>query len=217
MQVKLLHVLQHQTFHRVGGVRELTVDARLVAATNRDLERAVHEGDFREDLYYRLNVVPLHLPPLRERADDIPLLVEHFVDKFNRRLGRSVRGFNPEGMAALLAHRWPGNIRELENRMERAVLLAEGDLLGLADLPGLEGGAEPVTESGDDDDTITDDLRGTVRVYTARLERTLIRRVLDETGGNVTHASRRLGISRKSLQTKMKEYGLRQDEPPGAG
>src|SRR5690606_4583339 len=116
-----------------------------IAATNVDLYEAVREGRFREDLFYRLNVVPIHLPPLRERVDDIPLLVEHFLRRFNERLGKSVRRVDPEALAALLEHPWPGNIRELENLMERSVLLAEGDTIGLADLPGLRrGGAAQV-------------------------------------------------------------------------
>jgi len=209
MQVKLLRVLQDGTFERVGGVRSQTVDVRLVAATNRDLVKEVKEGAFREDLYYRLNVIPIKLPPLRDRSDDIPLLTEHFVSKFNARLATQIHEVTPEAMAALMAHSWPGNIRELENLIERSVLLCEGERITLADLPGLvEDGAldmggmdEPPREMG---------LKQYVRVYTAKLERNRIQRVLEEEGGNVTHASKKLGISRKSLQLKMKEYGLRE-------
>jgi DNA-binding NtrC family response regulator len=213
MQVKLLRVLQDGTFERVGGIRSQTVDVRLVAATNRDLVKEVKKGGFREDLYYRLNVIPIRLPPLRDRSDDIPLLTEHFVSKFNARLDTQIHEVTPEAMAALMAHSWPGNIRELENLIERSVLLCEGDRITLADLPGLvEEGAldmggmdEPPSEMG---------LKQYVRVYTAKLERNRIQRVLEEEGGNVTHASKKLGISRKSLQLKMKEYGLREPARP---
>ena len=208
MQVKLLRALQDRTFERVGGVRSQQVDVRLVAATNRNLEKAVRSSDFREDLYYRLNVVPIHLPPLRARADDIPLLVDHFIARFNTRLGREVAGVTPEAMAALMAWRWPGNVRELENLVERAVLLTEGERIGLADLPGLEG-----SDDGGSQDTDVEELglKEYVRVYTAQLERARIQRVLHAENGNVTRASRRLAISRKSLQMKMKEYGLRDE------
>ncbi len=205
MQVKLLRVLQDRTFERVGGVRSLQVNVRLVAATHRDLRREVAQGGFREDLFYRLEVVPIRLPPLRERVDDIPALVHHFLQRFNRRLGRAVEGLTPAAMAALMSWSWPGNVRELENTMERAVLLASGPLLGINDLPGVhpEGAEEPDEALG---------LKEYVRVYTSQLERARIQRVLTEEGGNVTHASRKLGISRKSLQMKMKEYGLREND-----
>jgi DNA-binding NtrC family response regulator len=192
-------------------MRSMTVDVRLVAATNRDLLAEVGQGRFREDLYYRLNVVPIQLPPLRERLDDLPLLVDHFIHRFNKRLGRSVEGASPAALSALMAWRWPGNIRELENLMERAVLLTEARQVGPADLPGLDAGPTPtqdVEELG---------LKEYVRVYTAQLERARIQRVLRESSGNVTHASRKLGISRKSLQMKMKDYGLRDREEPSNG
>jgi two-component system response regulator AtoC len=206
MQVKLLRVLQDRRFERVGGVRSLQVDIRLIAATNLDLAAEVRAGRFRDDLYYRLNVVPIALPALRERPDDIPLLVNHFITRFNKRLDRSVDGVTPQAMAALLAWRWPGNIRELENLIERAVLLAEGTYVGASDLTGLDGAA---TADDNDPDVEEMGLKDYVRAYTARLERARIQRVLEAEGGNVTRAARRLEISRKSLQMKMKEYGLR--------
>lgn len=207
MQVKLLRVLQERSFERVGGVRTLTVDVRVVAATNIDLRKAVERGDFREDLFYRLNVVPIRLPALRERSDDIPLLVQHFIERFNTRLGRTIEGIRPTALTALHAHDWPGNIRELENVMERAVLLTAGPQITPADLPVDTSTAE--SEEPDPDEM---GLKEYVRVYTAQLERARISLVLQQADGNVTHASRKLGISRKSLQMKMKEYGLR-DEP----
>ena len=177
-----------------------------MAATNVDLQKAVAEGAFREDLYYRLNVIPIHLPPLRDRVDDIPLLVEHFLAKFNSRLDKTVKRVDPEALAALLEHQWPGNIRELENMMERSVLLADNEVIGVADLPGIRKGGSPVIDVGEDEEL---GLKEYVRVHTAKLERARIQRVLDSEDGNVTRAARRLGISRKSLQTKMKDYGLR--------
>jgi DNA-binding NtrC family response regulator len=207
LQVKLLRVLQDQTFERVGGVKTIQVDVRLVAATNTDLRQAVAAGTFREDLFYRLNVVPIALPPLRERVDDIPLLVQHFLQKFNRRLDKHVQGITTEALAALKKASWPGNIRELENLVERAVLLSDGGVLDSDDFPGVaDGGVAPADEGGDELG-----LKEYVRVHTARLERARIKKALAQEEGNVTRASRALGISRKSLQTKMKEYGLREE------
>ena len=210
MQVKLLRVLQDGTFERVGGVRTISVDVRLIAATNRDLGAEVSANNFRQDLYYRLNVIPIVLPPLRDRVDDVPLLVDHFLARFNERLGKSVSSLAPDALAALMSHTWPGNIRELENLMERGVLLAEGSQISLADLPGLSGGAVAHADDGQPDPGVESlGLKEYVRVFTARLERARIQRVLKDEQGNVTRASKRLGISRKSLQTKMKDYGLR--------
>lgn len=206
MQVKILRALQQGQIDRVGGVRTLDVDVRVIAATNVDLAQAVAAGEFREDLFYRLNVIPIHLPPLRERYEDIPLLVEHFLRRFNERLGKDVKRVAPDALAALLEHNWPGNIRELENLMERSVLLIEGDTIHLSDLPGLRRGSAPAPQGEDLDEM---GLKEYVRVHTAKLERVRIQRVLEAEDGNVTRAARRLGISRKSLQTKMKEYGLR--------
>lgn len=206
MQVKILRALQQRTIDRVGGLQPINVDVRVIAATNADLQAAVNDGTFREDLYYRLNVIPIHLPPLRDRVDDIPLLVEHFLKKFNQHLGKGIQRVSPDALAALLEHNWPGNIRELENLMERSVLLAEGETIQLEDLPGLRRTSQPMLGADELDDL---GLKEYVRVHTVKLERARIQRVLDAETGNVTRAARRLGISRKSLQTKMKEYGLR--------
>jgi len=207
MQVKLLRVLQERQVDRVGGLAPIPVDVRLVAATNVDLHEAVEAGRFRRDLFYRLNVLPIPLPPLRERREDIPLLVEHFLGRFNERLGKHIQRCEPSALAALLEHDWPGNIRELENMMERVVLLTDSDTIGARDLPTLGRGprAQPAT-----DDLEHLDLKEYVRVHTAKLERSRIQRALDAEEANVTRAARRLGISRKSLQTKMKDYGLRE-------
>ncbi len=211
MQVKLLRALQESEFERVGGIKTLRVDVRLVAATNTDLRKEIAAGHFREDLFYRLNVVPIHLPPLREREDDALLLARHFVEKSNARLGKHVEGIEPEADRALLVHAWPGNIRELENVIERAVLFCDGPKLRLRDLP---------LEVRDDRTASTplpvstpmpgDGLKEQVKAATSRLERELIVHALDQTRGNVTHAARLLKISRKGLQLKMKELGLRE-------
>jgi len=205
MQVKLLRALQEGEFERVGGIKTIKVDVRLVGATNRDLRQAVERSEFRDDLYYRLNVVQIHLPPLRERRSDIPLLVEHFLAKFNARLDRSIQGLDDEALEKILAYGWPGNIRELENAIERCILFAEGDLVTVDSLPHeiREVGASP---QGLHHDT---SLKAQVRAAAERVERDLIVRALKQTGGNVTHAARLLKISRKSLQNKMKEFNLR--------
>jgi DNA-binding NtrC family response regulator len=246
MQVKLLRVLQESEFERVGGIKTIKVDVRLITATNRDLAAEIASGGFRDDLFYRLNVVPIHLPPLRERREDIPLLVNHFIARFNERLKKQVAGIEPEAIERLVSHHWPGNIRELENVIERTILFSEGSLIRTSDLPGEFGGTPPqglaapaaqateeraptaatssgalpavqspsaaasssVPQVGEE----VGSLKEAVRAETERVERELIQRALDETAGNVTQAARKLQISRKSLQTKMKEFGLRDKE-----
>ncbi len=208
MQVKLLRALQERKVERVGGLKPIAIDVRVIAATNVDLAAAVAANRFREDLYYRLNVIQIRLPPLRERREDIPLLVEHFLARFNERLGKAVLGIDPDALAALLAWHWPGNIRELENVVERGVLLADAATLGVDALPTLGPTLQPAA-AGTDHDTVG--LKEYVRVHTAKLERGLILRALEQESGNVTRAARRLEISRKSLQLKMKEYGLREE------
>jgi two-component system, NtrC family, response regulator AtoC len=228
MQVKLLRALQESEFERVGGVRTIRVDVRLIAATNSDLKKEIAQGSFREDLYYRLNVVPIRLPSLRERASDIPLLVMHFIRKFNTRLKKEIDGVEPAALGRLTAYPWPGNIRELENVIERAVLFCDGHELHLSDLPPeVRGG--PMSSSGMDAPTSTptpppanelassstDGLKEQVKAAMSRLERELIVRALEQTSGNVTHAARLLKISRKGLQLKMKELGLREQGERG--
>ncbi len=219
MQVKLLRAIQEQEFERVGGIKTTQVDVRLVAATNRDLKADIAEGRFREDLFYRLNVVHMRLPPLRERTGDIPLLLEYFLGRFNTRLSRNIEGFSEEARRVLLTYRWPGNIRELENVVERCMLFCDGTQVELEHLPpevaGVDGGSGRTSDPAVDASAAVDaagpeaGLKDVVREATARLERELIQRALDRTGGNVTHAARLLKISRKSLQTKMKELDLR--------
>jgi nitrogen regulation protein NR(I) len=218
IQVKLLRALQESEFERVGGIKTLRVDVRLIAATNRDLKQLIAEGRFREDLYYRLAVVPIALPPLRDRREDVPLLVRHFIEKYNRRLGKRVAGIEPEALQLLATYAWPGNIRELENLMERSVLFADGDLIEAAALPDAlrerGPGPQPPIAAVGPIGAITApsgaSMKEIVRQAQQELERELITRALEETGGNVTRAAKRLQISRKSLQVKMKELGLRE-------
>ncbi|MBX3126123.1 MAG: sigma-54-dependent Fis family transcriptional regulator [Polyangiaceae bacterium] len=220
MQVKLLRALQESEFERVGGIKTLRVDVRLVAATNSDLKREIAQGAFREDLYYRLNVVPIRLPSLRERKEDIEPLVTHFLKKFNARLKKSVKSVHPEAAALLARYPWPGNIRELENVMERAILFSDRDVVLAQDLPlDVRQDSEPPPGPALSQDTdASDGLKEQVKAAMSRLERHLIVRALEQTGGNVTHAARLLKISRKGLQLKMKELSLRErddrSDPP---
>jgi len=228
MQVKLLRALQESEFERVGGIKTTRVDVRLIAATNRDLLQEIEAGRFRKDLYYRLAVVPIVLPPLRDRQGDVEELAGHFLEKYNKRLNRKLEGLEPDALAALRAYSWPGNIRELENLMERVVLFADGPLLKRSDLPepirsgpagacptptppavAATAGPSLASESLPPGET---GLKDIVRQKSAELEKDLIARALEETGGNVTRAAKLLQISRKSLQTKMKEFGLRDDD-----
>ena len=212
MQVKLLQAIQDQNFERVGGLKTISVDVRLIAATNQNLQQAVKEGKFREDLFYRLNVFPIHVPPLRERTDDILPLTDYFIGKFNRKLGRKVEGLAPEVRECLLAYPWPGNIRELEHLIERLVLMAEGPLLTLNLVPP-EMREHPretaiAAQAGLPEAAGHDVLKS----HMEEMERQIIARCLEECGGNVTRAAERLGLSRKGLQLKMIRHHLRKRE-----
>ena len=198
MQVKLLRVLEERAFERVGGAKTLQVDVRLVAATNRDLKKLVNEGKFRDDLFYRLSVVAVNLPLLRERREDIPLLVKAFLDEFNRENGKQVRELSPEALNLLLAYDWPGNVRELRNVIEQMVVLAHADRLTVRDVPPQVRGAADLTKISA--------VRTGMTVEEA--ERQLIIQALKETDGNRTKAAQRIGISRRTLHRKLKEYGL---------
>jgi DNA-binding NtrC family response regulator len=217
MQVKLLRAIQESAFERVGGLKTLKVDVRLVAASNRNLQDEVEEGRFREDLFYRLNVVPIHVPPLRDRPGDIPLLVVHMLKRFNERLKKSVRGLTAEAEAAFKAYSWPGNVREMENVLERLVLFCESDEIGIDLLPEeLKSGGPALTGLSasprlDRDLTGRVSMKELVRETTAQLEKELIIQALEQTQGNVTRAAQLLMISRKSLQNKMKEFNLREE------
>ncbi|MBL8028129.1 MAG: sigma-54-dependent Fis family transcriptional regulator [Fibrobacteres bacterium] len=206
IQVKLLRVLQERCFERVGGVREVKSDFRLVAATNRKLDEEVKAGRFREDLYYRLNIIPISLPPLRERREDIPLLVNHMLEKLSVRVKRRGVTLAPETLEKLVAYNWPGNIRELENILERTIVLSKNDKLLPSDLPQhlvgsavLSAAPASPSEGG---------FKEAIKSSKAGMEREYISQALKEENGNRTNTAKRLGISRKGLQLKIKEYGL---------
>ncbi len=212
MQAKLLRVLQEHTFERVGGIRAIEVDVRIITATNLDLARAVREKRFREDLYFRLNVFPVPIPPLRDRPEDVPTLVQHFIGKFAREMRKPVSGASPEALRALQGYAWPGNVRELENAIERAVILATGDQVQAADLAlGLGRAAREEPEPL----SLTGSLHEVSLRASQRAERELIRKILKECGGNKTRAAEALQVSYKTLLTKIKDYGLQEpdDEP----
>src|SRR6266850_1527708 len=216
MQVKLLRAIQESEFERVGGVKTTRVEVRLIAATSRDLTREIAAGRFREDLYYRLNVVPLHLPPLRERREDIPLLVEHFRQKYNARLKKNVERIEDDALAALSGYSWPGNIRELENVLERTILFAESPVIRASDLPpslrNRPPGQEETAPAAPGMPSTPGPLKEIVKEQVQAIERDLIVRGLEVTNGNVTRTAKLLKISRKSLQMKMKEFGLRGED-----
>ncbi|MBN2802107.1 MAG: sigma-54-dependent Fis family transcriptional regulator [Deltaproteobacteria bacterium] len=215
MQVKLLRAIQEEEFERVGGVTTTTVNVRLITATNSDLKQMVADGTFREDLFYRLNVVHINLPPLKDRVDDIPLLAKHFLEKYNKRLGKSIKGFTKEATKILLNHNWPGNIRELENIVERCTLFCDEDIINPSHMPGeMLQTAENINLSISEEQTGELDIKNgglkvQVKAATQNIEKQLIMKALDQTDRNVTRAARILKISRKSLQTKMKEFSLR--------
>src|SRR6267378_2061309 len=216
MQVKLLRAIQESEFERVGGVKTTRVEVRLIAATSRDLTREIAAGRFREDLYYRLNVVPVHLPPLRERREDIPLLVTHFVQKYNARLKKNVERLEDDALAALSGYSWPGNIRELENVLERTILFAERPVIRAADLPpslrNRPAMPDDAAPSASGLPSTPGPLKEIVKEQVQAIERDLIVRGLEVTNGNVTRTAKLLKISRKSLQMKMKEFGLRGED-----
>jgi two-component system response regulator AtoC len=202
LQAKLLRVLQEREIERVGGTRSIKIDVRVIAATNTDLKDAVSRGTFREDLYYRLNVVPIVVPPLRERAQDVPLLAEHFLRRDTRDFNKRIEGLSPEAVAALQAYRWPGNVRELENVIERCVVLSDGPVIQLNDLPldvllpqqatrVRAAEALPLNEATD------------------LFERQIVLRVLERVGWNLTEAGRILAIHRNSLRMKLARWGVR--------
>jgi len=208
MQVKLLRVLQDKSFERVGGLRTIKVDVRLITATNKDLELEVKEGRFRGDLFYRLNVVPVTLPPLRDRSDDTPILIAYFVKKFTEQLRKPVPVINPECLELLTQFPWPGNIRQLENVVERLIVMSEGGVITPEHLPEeiLEYEETRFFES---QSIAGGSLKEMVKDATRRIEKKAIEEALSETSSNVTQAARKLNISRKGLQLKMKELGLR--------
>jgi two-component system nitrogen regulation response regulator GlnG len=224
-QSKLLRVLQEKCFERVGGSETIRVDVRVLAGTNINLEAAVAEGRFRKDLYYRLSRFTIALPPLRERDDDLPLLVEHYRRRFNRELGKAVEGVSPEALASLRRHSWPGNVRELQGVLEQAMLQATGPVLLPDFLPPLppsvaEAEARPGEEGGLADFLDARIRAGSENLYAealGRMERALLTHVLRHTGGNQLRAARLLGITRGSLRTKVRDLGIRIDRTVSGG
>ena len=202
LQVKLLRVLQEEEISPLGSTGSKKIDVRVIAATSKDLYWEVEENRFREDLFYRINVMKIHLPPLRERRGDIPLLIGYFIDLFNKKLTKNIEGLSSEAMPILMGYSWPGNIRELENVMERAVLLAKGRWITPADLPGSVTSDQRVSLSVSPEDTLS------IKKASRRLERDLIQKALELTGGNRTKACKILEISRPMLISKIKEYKL---------
>jgi len=199
LQAKLLRFLEEKTFKRVGGSVDIHVDVRVIAATNRKLEDEVRQGRFREDLYYRLNVLPIPLPPLRDRAKDIPALVNYYVDSYNREFKKRVQGVSAEAMARLQRLRWPGNVRELRNAVERAMLLAEGPELTLADFPAAAGAGVPLTEG------VALPAEG---VDLEQLERSLVVQALERSGWNQTRAAALLGLNRDQIRYRIEKFKL---------
>jgi transcriptional regulator with PAS, ATPase and Fis domain len=204
VQPKLLRVLETRTFTRLGGTREIKVNVRVIAATNRDLERAVGEGRFREDLYYRLKVFPVDIPPLRERLDDVPLLISHFVNLYNGKLKKTISGFTPAAMVLLKGYQWPGNVRELKNIVERAMVLTKDAVLDADLLPTEITGRRSSTGSHGGPAEKT----GRVVKRLDEQERDYILDVLDAQKGNRSVTARVLGIARSTLQDKLKKFGM---------
>jgi two-component system, NtrC family, response regulator AtoC len=202
LQVKLLRVLQEEEITPLGSTTPKKIDARVVAATSKDLNKEVEQGGFREDLFYRINVMTIHLPPLRERRGDIPLLIGHFIDGFNKKMGKSIEGLSSDAMAFLLAHSWSGNIRELENVIERAIILARDNLITPSELPATITSGDDIQRQGFARHSLS------IKKESRLLEIELIRKALDLTGGNRTNAAKILEISRQILISKIREYNL---------
>jgi len=198
IQAKLLRVLETKTFQRLGGDRDVTVDLRILSATNRDLETAVKEGKFREDLYYRLNVIPVSIPPLRERREDILPLVEHFIEKYNLKNNKHISGITPQAKDLLLAHRWPGNIRELENLIERAIVLSISEIIDVSDIDPFVGSREKPGEA-----LVTGELN------LEKLEKQAILEALRRSGGSLREAADLLGIHRNTIRLKINKYQIK--------
>jgi transcriptional regulator with PAS, ATPase and Fis domain len=228
LQAKLLRVLQERRFRRVGGTRDIEVDVRIIGATNRDLRRRVEEGRFREDLYYRLDVIPIELPPLRDRAGDVPMLVRYFIDAFNERFHKNVRGATPRATDALVRYAWPGNVRELRNLVERAMILGAGPEIDINDLPVdvLGGGVAAPGDGGDGTGGGRPGGGQKARrasggrllllpsdgVSLDEIERDLLIQALLRARGNKTAAARLLGLNRYQVRYRIEKYSLRREE-----
>ncbi len=203
MQVKLLKVIETKRFRRVGGVKDIEVDTRFIAATNRDLWVAVQEGHFREDLYYRLKIFPIYIPPLRERKSDIPLLIRFFINKFNQEFKKTIKGVTPEAELLLCRYAWPGNVRELKNVVERAIILGNGEMISPEYLPR-EIIHSIESEEGKEMEIILPDIGASLE----GVEKELIRQALEKCGWNQSQAARLLSISRDTLRYRMKKFGF---------
>jgi DNA-binding NtrC family response regulator len=208
-QAKFLRVLQERVFQRLGGTRPIKANVRVIAATNRELRRALDRGDFRQDLYYRLQVFEIHLPALRERADDVLPLSEAFLEDIGRLFGRPTAGITHEARAALLGYSWPGNVRELRNVLERAAIVSEGGLIAPEHLSLMAAPSE--SSLG----VLAHPAPGSTDVKA--IERQLVEQVLRECSGNKSQAARRLGLTRKQLYVRLQKYGLRDDDVPSSG
>lgn len=198
LQAKILRVLQSRDFERVGGTRTIKVDVRVISATNRDLKEMVERGEFRKDLYYRLNVVQIDIPPLRERKEDIPLLVKHFIENFSAKIGKDIRGVSPKAMELLISYNWPGNVRELEHVVQRAMVVERGNTITEASLP-------PEIRDAERGAPLSELIKGSLE----EIEVKAIKRALESAEGNKSIAARILGISRKTLFNKMRKYGMK--------
>jgi transcriptional regulator with GAF, ATPase, and Fis domain len=221
LQVKLLRVLQEQSFERVGGTKSVRVDVRIIAATNRNLEESIARGEFREDLYYRLSVIPLNLPPLRERNDDIPLLLQHFMDQFNRMHDRKLQGFSPHALRLLMTYHWPGNVRELENLVDRLVVLTGQGIIEPEDLPEkIRATWTPPAATSEAEILPTPSATAvevpeegfSLDIAVRAFERELILQALQKADGVKNKAAQLLGIKRTTLIEKLKRHSLL---PPG--
>jgi two-component system response regulator AtoC len=202
LQVKLLRVLQEETIRRLGDAKDVKIDVRIIAATHRDLTAETQAGRFREDLFYRINVLPIAIPPLRERREDVPLLIDHFVSRNNARFGIDIRGLSPEARRVLLEYNWPGNVRELENTIERAMVLAEKETIEVDDLP------ERIREARDPIQLHLTSGELSIKKTSRVIEEILIRRALQKTKGNRTRAAEVLEISHRALLYKIKDYRI---------
>jgi nitrogen regulation protein NR(I) len=229
LQVKLLRVLQEREFERVGGVKTIKVDVRILAATNKDLEKATKDGLFREDLFYRLNVIPLHLPPLRSRVEDLTLLMAHFIQEFCRKRKREPFTFSPDAMECLMKYNWPGNVRELENLVERLTILATGPVVKVSDLPeklhqltftavssaassaqapGIHGETDILRAAGQNNTVEIGESGINLNEMVSAMERNMIRKALEKAGGVRSKAAQLLGLNRTTLLEKIKKMGI---------